>query len=372
MFAENIGIILFAIVSSLALLQAIYQYYVFGAFAFRKKQQTPANATPGVSVVIAARNEIENLKENLPLILQQDYPNFEVIVINDGSWDKTDELIADWKITEPRLKLVNIDEELKKTEGKKFALTLGFKAAAKEILLLTDADCKPISNQWIKTMVQPYANSQISMVIGYSPYERKNNLLNLFIRFETLLTAMQMFGFALRKNAFMGVGRNLSYRKSLFFEQKGFSTHLHIPYGDDDLFVQQAANKTNVAVCSDFQAFVKSKPKNTWNDWIWQKTRHLSVGRDYKSFPKFWLRWFSFTHFLFWVLLIPLFWLVPYWWVLTLIGSRWLLHLPVVFVCFKKLKQRALVPLFPIMDILYLFYSIFFGARATFVKQKKW
>jgi poly-beta-1,6-N-acetyl-D-glucosamine synthase len=356
----------------LLLWQVIFHYrYFYRLVKFKPKP--PAKNQSGVSVILCARNEKENLTKNLPLILEQDYPNFEVIVVDDASWDGTDEVLTIFKDKYPNLRIVTIMEHVKKGEGKKFALTLGIKTAQNNILLLTDADCKPVSDKWIQYMAAPYEDSQIEMVLGYSPYETRSNLLNLLIRAETSLTAMLYMSFALRKKPYMGVGRNLSYTKELFFRNKGFATHYHIPSGDDDLFVRDSSTKNNVAIAISPEARMVSRPKNTFIEWFRQKKRHLFVGKYYKPEIKRSLFSFTFSHFLFWILIaLTLIFIKPWWIGIGIVLLKWLATFPVVYMATRKIGYRFLAFFLPLLDIAYLFYGMFSGLVYLFSKKPKW
>jgi hypothetical protein len=250
---------------------------------------------------------------------------------------------------------------------------MGIKAAKHDILLLTDADCKPVSNQWIQYMTAPYDSPEIEMVLGYSPYEKRKNILNLLIRAETSLTAMLYMSFALNGKPYMGVGRNLSYRKELFFRNKGFATHYHIPSGDDDLFVRDAANAKNVAIVINPESRMISRPENTFQDWLRQKKRHLFVGKYYKPAIKRSLFGFTFSHFLFWVFVcLTLIFIQPWWIGLGLAGLKWLITWPVVLLASRKIGYIFLAYFLPLLDISYLFYSMFSGFVFLFSKKPKW
>lgn len=239
-----------------------------------------------VSVIICARNEAENLATFLPSVLEQDYPEYEVIVVNDCSDDNTyivlGELMA--KYTHLRVSSVNKDPQF--THSKKFAQFIGIKAAHNELLLFTDADCKPVSEKWIASMVSNFSAKK-SFVLGYGGYIQGKGLLNNYIRYDTLTIALQYTGMALRGIPYMGVGRNLAYRKSVFFESRGFSDHYHIASGDDDLFVNANANKSNTAVEIREEAHTRSLAPLTVKNWITQKQRHLSTAPYYKLRDKF-------------------------------------------------------------------------------------
>jgi poly-beta-1,6-N-acetyl-D-glucosamine synthase len=295
----------FLIVLALAFVIHIILYLnLFAKLAFYKRSGSEVSKLPSVSVIISSKNEDENLQSFLPLILDQDYPNYEVIVVNDQSVDDTKYILEAFEKEYKRLQVVTITEHINEHNGKKLPLTLGIKRAKNEILLLTDADCKPISTQWIKTMVRNF-NSDTDIVIGYSPYKKLNSLLNLFIQFDTFYTALQYFSFTLKKKPYMAVGRNLAYRRSFFFDHKGFSKHLTIPFGDDDLFVNDNATKENIAVELNPDSFVETMPEKNFADWLHQKRRHLISGHDYKSDDKKMLFWVWFSQVFFYLAIIP-------------------------------------------------------------------
>jgi biofilm PGA synthesis N-glycosyltransferase PgaC len=366
-------VLLIAIALLFAMWQLVFHYLYFLKLGKFVSKTPDPDFSPGVSVVICARNEKENLRKHLPAILSQSYPDFEVVVVNDASWDGSDEVLAHFKDQYPHLKIVEIGEEIKRIDGKKFPLTLGIKAASKDILLLTDADCKPVSNEWIAWMVAPYQDEKIEMVLGYSPYENKFSFLNLFIRAETSLTAMMYASLALSGKPYMGVGRNLSYKRELFFRHKGFASHHHIPAGDDDLFVRDAATPHNTAVVLNPKSRMLSLPKNKVKQWIQQKRRHLFVGRFYAPAIKRTLGAFALSHFLFWLSIVALFMFAPSAWIpASILLFRWLLQWPVVYIASQKLGYRLLALFMPFMDFAYLFYSLFGAVVFTFSKKPKW
>lgn len=250
---------------------------------YQPNNQDLAEVNFPVSVIICARNEAKNLKQYLPFVLTQKYPNFEVIVVNDCSSDDSEDVLRVFQEENSNLKVVKIEEHPRYKTAKKFAVTLGIKAANHEILVFTDADCQPVSENWLTLMASNYANPAIEIVLGYSPYQAKAGFLNKLIRYETFQTAINYFSFALIGMPYMGVGRNLSYKKSLFFKGKGFAAHMHIPSGDDDLFVNQNATLENVGLEFRPDSQVWSDPKLTWLSYWKQKLRHLGAGKFYKK-----------------------------------------------------------------------------------------
>ncbi len=284
--AETIILLLF-------LISFIIQFYfwvgVHSRHIFKRsaKKETAVHNTP-VSVIICAKNEAENLKKNLPLILDQEYEPFEVIVVNDCSEDNTETVLENFKKEYPRLRTTRINRDNKFTHGKKLALTLGIKAAKNEWVLLTDADCKPAGGEWINEMGKHFIEGK-SIVLGYGKYESKKGFLNRVIRLDTMFTAMQYLSSAMAGFPYMGVGRNLAYRRSLFFENKGFYSHLKLQSGDDDLFINEVANSKNTAVEYDPQAHTLSMPAETWREWVSQKQRHLTTCTNYRRSTKIFL-----------------------------------------------------------------------------------
>lgn len=283
--------------------QLVYILFVFSRTAlYRQPTPQPASATAPVTVVICARNELANLTELLPLLNNQNYPAFEVLVMDDRSTDGTDAFLEHDIIDLSHVRFIRIDKEHEHITAKKYALTIALKKAAYPTVLLTDADCRPDSPDWLAQMVAPLTNPDKAIVLGFSPYEHRPGFLNLLIRSETLFTAVQYFSLALAGRPYMGVGRNLAYRAKTFFDNRGFYTHKNVLGGDDDLFINEVATGRNTAICLAPDAFTWSKPKETWAEWRIQKRRHLNVGKYYKSGNKLRLGLLSGSHVLSWLL----------------------------------------------------------------------
>ena len=269
------------------IIQMFYYIYFYTGILSQEKKKRRAElpflqSAPSVSVIICAKNESENLREFLPAVLNQKYHDFEVIVVNDGSTDETEQLLVDLKRQYSNLYSTYVPEDVKVMSSKKLALTIGIKAAHNEIILLTDADCKPVSENWISLMVRNFTDKK-DFVLGYGAYEKKKGILGHLISYDTFFIALQYMGFAIRGVPYMGVGRNMAYRNKIFFDNRGFASILHLQSGDDDLFVNSNTNGINTRVETDCDSKTVSEPKETFSEWYYQKERHLSTSPFYKS-----------------------------------------------------------------------------------------
>ncbi|MDR1653356.1 MAG: glycosyltransferase [Prevotellaceae bacterium] len=286
-----------------------YARYLNGAKRYSKRVQKPdtefVTNQPPVSVIICAKNEEQNLKMFLPLVLSQQYADFEVIVIDDGSDDNTSYYLDSLKLSHPNLHSTFVPKSTKNLSTKKLGVSLGIKAAKNELLLLIDADCRPASDLWIAKMARNFT-SRTEIILGYGAYNEEDTLLNRIITFDTLFTALQYLGMAVARKAYMGVGRNLAYRKSTFYENGGFSPMLHLVSGDDDLFVNRAATRTNTRIEISPESITWSEPKHNFRDWMYQKIRHLSVSGNYKAKTKIQLLLEPFTRELFYAAFVVL------------------------------------------------------------------
>lgn len=299
------GLFLFWIFFGIGIfIQLVYFLVIFGRTAWfnsTPKSAKNQNSEEGVTVIVAAHNEFKNLKALLPKLFEQDYPKFEVLIVNDRSTDRTKRLLEDMMSVYPKLRSVTIIYTPDHVTPKKYALTLGIKVAKNDVILLTDADCIPKSNQWIKKMTAPVRENQKTFAIGFSGYEVKPSFLNKWIQFETMLTALFYFSFGFWKAPFMGVGRNLCYRKSFFMNVKAFRGIWHLQGGDDDLFVNQYATDKNAAIVLDPEANTISIPKESWQEYFIQKKRHMHAGKYYRGKDKQKIGLFSLSHALFWI-----------------------------------------------------------------------
>jgi glycosyltransferase involved in cell wall biosynthesis len=351
--------LLFIVFCSITLVQLVYYLWFFRRLAFYIAPTKDQSQQHPVSVIICARDEAARLVTHLPGTLVQTYPTtHEVIVVNHNSQDDTRFLLDEFKKTFKGLHIVNLEHEALGIPGKKYPLSMGIKESRHEIVLLTDADCMPASEFWMQKMQDGYSDG-IEVVLGYSPYKKGPGILNKLIRFDTFHTALQYFSYALAGQPYMGVGRNLSYKKAVFLRNKGFSAINHIPGGDDDLFINKVATNKNTAIVVDPETFMVSEPKKTFGEWFRQKTRHYSSAKFYKPRHKFLLSLYAASYFLFYpLLIISLFfdWRVT----LVLFGVRLIIQGIIFQKAMRRLGEDDLFPWWWLLDIwMFPYYVIF-------------
>ena len=354
--------IVFLIFCGAIFIQLLYVTVVHWRLLLTKADDQARPSEP-VSIIICARNEEDNLFSHLPKICEQDYPNFEVIVVIDQSVDDSHHIVKAYQKKYPHLKMIRLERNPHRKFGKKLPLTVGIKGAQYNKILLTDADCYPSSDQWIKMMMRNYTEGK-EVVLGYGPYQRKKGLLNKFIRFDTAQISVNYLGLAKSGRPYMGVGRNMTYDKSLFFEVDGFKKHYHIQSGDDDLFIQDVAKRKNVGIEMHPKSFVYSLPKESWSGWIKQKQRHFTTAGSYRLINKLFLGIFPMSMFLMWLCFVTL--LISYeWWliVLSLFLLRYSIYWLIDGLLLKKLGQKDLIWGFPLLELAhfvvmpFIFYS---------------
>jgi len=335
------------IVLSVLLISWIYQLYFYSRFlsvAIRRKRSEKkgklkyAEAFPPVSVIICGRDATDLLSRFLPEVLTQDYPDYEVIVVNDGANEETDTLLRELKKTNPHLKSTFVPSGTTNISTKKLALSLGIKAASHDWLVFTDADCLPESRYWLRTLARNFVPG-VEIVLGYGAYLTQKGMLNRMITYDTLFIALQYLGFARAGKPYMGVGRNLAYHKSVFFRNNGFSSNLHLPSGDDDLFVNRAANKSNTRIESSMNSITWSEPNTSLRAWLYQKQRHLSVSSHYSQKSKLWMLGEPLSRALFyisWLVAMTSFAIAQQWWMLSIPGAFFLLRFIVQMAVINK------------------------------------
>ncbi len=365
--------LVFVIFIATTILQLCYFYFIFSRFSFLKQVKIDKTNIP-ISLLICARNEEKNLVQFLPYILKQEYQDVEIILINDCSQDNTLKIMKSFQQQNPtKIKIVNVTEDKRKWGNKKYALSLGIKSATHNNLLFTDADCKPSSKQWISKMVRNFSKEK-EIILGYGAYRFiKGSWLNKLVRFETLMSALQYFSYSKIGLTYMGVGRNLAYTKSLFFNNNGFENHRHLKSGDDDLFVNQNATKENISLSFSKDSFTVSEPKTSFREWIRQKRRHVSTASHYKPIHQILLGIFYSSQLLFWSLAILLLafnfkWKI----ILGFVLLRLITQYIIINATAKKLDEKEITLWAPFLELFLILTQLFIFIKNLISKPTHW
>ena len=355
-----------------ASIQLLYVTIVFGRLAFYKEEEKKPQALPPISIIIAARNESDNLYENLPYILTQDYPEFEVIIVNNQSVDDSTWLLKALCLQHKNLRVVEIAKNKHLLPGKKLPITLGVKGAKYENMLFTDADCRPASNHWLRIMAGSFSEKK-EIVLGYAPYYKTKGIINKIIRYDTAFIGVSYLSMALVKLPYMGVGRNLAYSKKVFDTVRGFKSHYSLPSGDDDLFIQEAAVNENYTIQLSPDSFCFSMPATTWKSWIRQKTRHYTTSSRYNFIKKALLGIYPISLLMTWISFVILL-SNANWWIIGLIIFSILLIIKWLIQgkCLRKLNEKRFAMAFPLWDLAHALLMPIMYNFSDHKRYKKW
>jgi len=354
----------------LLLIQLIYFWGFFARLAFRKRKKPKAEKPP-VSVILVAHNQYNDLNNNLKYFLDQDYPAFEVVVVSDNSDDDSNDLLRGCALENSHLSIVELKQNLNWFKGRKFPLSIGIKSAKHEILLLSDIRYRPSTNGWIGSMVEAYA-PQTEIVLGYASFATPSKM-NLWYRFTAFYDGLFYLSMALSGVTFKGVGKNLSYLKSLFYREKGFSSHYVINSGDDELFVNKSATRSNVAVQTNPVSKTIRTKKISFFQWLTNERNKLAIRRHFKFGHKVAISLFNTSTFLFYFLLAFL--LISGYFFEFVIGAfalRFISQMTIFGIAQKKLSEKRLLLLSPFFELLHVLIDFFIWIVLLFSGKKKW
>jgi glycosyltransferase involved in cell wall biosynthesis len=353
----------------LALVQGWFWGIIFNPKLFYKECSltAPLASWPKVTVLLCAHNEAQHLPQVLPHFLSQDYPDYEVLVVDDASSDTTPQILEACAAQNPRLRWHRLSA--KQGLGKRPALRQGLSLAQGQVILLSDADCYPASPQWIEQMIR--AKGEKHLVLGFSPYTSVAGVLNRCVQVETLFTAIQYYSAAAWGHPYMGVGRNLLYDKSLIAGLNWQAQPQGLASGDDDLAVNALAKADNTALAWAASTKVWTSPPTTWKAWYRQKTRHLSTAIHYQKYQQVLLMSLAFSHTgLYFSALILLFlWPCTVFYVLPVLGLRQVLLAWVWGQWTRLLDQQKLKPFFWFFDFFIPFYHCIFAPTIFFKRR---
>lgn len=370
---NTVGFYFAIILGIIILFQILYYLIVYGRVAFFKENKLTTDEkqkyTPSVSVVMCVKDDAYNLEKKLPIILEQEYPNFEVVVVNDASKDETEYVLRVLQEIYPNLNVVNLYNNVNGFLGKKYPLSLGIKSAKNEIILLTESDTMPLNYNWITTMVKGFKQKK-DIVLGFTNFEQKPTFLNTLMHYENLTSAMNYLGNAMLNNPFMGQGRNMAYKREFFFETGGFISQYNISVGDDDLFINKNANSKNTSVIINKESINLSSPKEKREEWVIQKKKHFKSMSHFKLKDKIISTLMPFATLLIYVsVALSIVFQFPWQYAILLLVLKYTFQIIVYYKSSKTLATKQVAFLSPLLEVLFLFINTTIRFFTLFTKK---
>ncbi len=371
----NIPLVCVVGLGVVTLLLLLYYFALYGRFVFRKeKKPVPVDDLPPVSVVLTAHDESHLLIKSLPVLLSQDYPNYEVVVVNDNSIDETADLVNEFKNNYPNLHYVDLTSSISNIRGRKFPLALGIKAAKNEIVVLTDASSIPASPYWLQHIAGRFTR-KTRVVFGGVSVVRKSGFLNELMRYDAVRNMVIAFSYTLAGMPVMANGRNLAYTRSLFLKNKEkFVSQPRMPYGDDDIFMNQVATSTSCDVAPDADALV-SQTGLTPSRWLQQKKASFVTRSYYTTGSRLLLKLYNLLALLFYAALVCVIVFCLRDFVLLGVGIGIAVlkiaaqHFVFGKAC-KKINEKGLTPFLLFYDMVFAFLNPFLNFLSKFEKRK--
>lgn len=304
MFDDTISLVVFVLFAAITFIELLYYYLLYARFAFRRTPAMPEIGldAPPVSVIMVVKDAAAALLKTLPRLLNQHYPNFELVIVNDNSKDDTQLLLLEYQQQYPNIHVVNLDSAVTSIRGNKYAMSIGIRCAKYENLVFTDAECAPTSVHWLEHVAGQFSDNT-HIVLGYSTYQKRNNPFNRLLHFDTMVAAMQYFSLALAHSTYRGDHKNIGFSKTLFYKQKGFAAHNHLVYGDEDIFISKASNQKNTAIVYSPESFTVLQRSAYYNYWCHHK-EGLLFTRKYNTVKnRFLLNAYGIVNLLFYIAL---------------------------------------------------------------------
>ncbi|WP_026777388.1 glycosyltransferase [Polaribacter sp. Hel_I_88] len=351
-------------------IQILY-YLIFSSFLFKQKKKANNTEKVPVSLIVFAKNSATNLQQNLPNYLAQDYPEFEIVLIDNASSDDTEDVIESFVAKHKNIKVVSVENNEAFWNNKKYALTLGIKAAKYDHLLFSNINSSPINEHWVTEMSKKFTLKK-TIILGYEKYKKENSIKNLFIRFHRLLKAIQCFAFAKQGSPFMAFGNNLAYKKTEFFKVNGFIKHIKIKFAEDDLFIKDAATKENISYAISKNSFVETDAPKSFNDWFQEQRLLSSIEEHFKFKNQFFLNLFFISKLLFYVLGAILFFLYPWQIILGIVLGYFLVQYIIIGLSAKKLQEPQIIFFLPLLEISLLLIQISIFIANLISKPNHW
>ncbi|MDR2408404.1 MAG: glycosyltransferase [Bacteroidales bacterium] len=374
---DNLLLVLGGVLLGCLLVQLLFYWVIFSRFAFNRLSKRDGNGCPGVSVVICVKNDCSYLEQFLPFILTQDYPDYEVIIVNDNSNDDTEHILREMQQSHKHLHVISIATQTQKENDNKLALAVGIRSAKNDLILMTNANCQPRSSSWIRELAACSTDKK-TIVLGYRTYNHRKGLLNILVRFDGLYTALQYFSFTLTAFPYMGTKSNMLYSKEMFLQNNDYLLAYKMDAGENDLFISKMMNKHNTTISYSYPSqVIAAFHYQSFFDWINRKKKHVRAMKYAKQTSKFFLHLYWYTGLLFYILLVVTLLLSAnvVWGIGFLLGvyfirlfSQWLIFAKAC----NKLNEKQLIKYIPLMDIFFMFLIPLINVLTSFQKQSKW
>jgi len=344
----------------------------------RRHKVVYSDALPSVSIIVVTRNADRHLRDYLPSLLEQEYPDYEVILVDEGSWDETEDIVREYQKTYgDRLYYTRLPKDSRVVSTKKLGITVGAKAAHKDVLLLTEPATRPFSMYWVERMVRNFITGT-EFVLGLDVYNDNGRFFQHMFAYDTLLKNIKSLGFALIGKPYSGSGRNMAYLKDTFFNNNGFAGLLHTIDGDDSLLVNNHATCINTRVESTMAGHTLNMDSLLYKEWRYVKMREMHTEHEFNTQSKVYefaepiARFFLITFSLLSIILLPI--MRPSWWIagLSVMASALVLQYVWRISVINRIIKGFNQPTFWFAPLVYdIYLPIAKGLIFLFVRFKK-
>lgn len=376
MFDATLSLVIVVVFALITFIELLYYYVLYARFAFRKRQPAPEVTldSPPVSVILVVKDAAAVLLKTLPRLLNQHYPHFELVIVNDNSKDDTKLLLLEYQQQYDNIHIVNLDSAVTSIRGNKYALSIGIRCAKYENMIFTDAECAPSSVHWLEHMASQFSDTQ-HIVLGYSTYMKRNNPINRMLHFDTMLSALQYFSLALVHSTYRGDHKNIGYTKTLFYKQRGFASHNHLVYGDEDIFISKAASRKNTAVVYDPDSYTVLQRQAYYKYWVHHKEGLYYTRKHNTAKNRFFLNFYGILNPLFYLALVLAI-LATYNQIvmLAIVLGITLVRIISLYLVFgfaaKRLNEKQTIPALLFYDLLFAFLNPIYFVSAHLHHQR--
>lgn len=362
--------ILFYLFITIVVIQILYHLFVFGSLNLNKKQTHKPHATP-VSLIVYIENNQEQLKNFLPALKNQIHPTFEIILVNNASYDESLEILKEFTQTTPNTRIVNVENNESFWGNKRYALTLGIKVAKYDHLLFCEPEAVPDSAMWINNMTSKFTNSK-SIVLGHQRIlPIKNSFWNKLTRFNNASWAAYNFSFASLGKPLYGNNQNLAYKKEEFYKVNGFINQMNQYRGEDYYFTNTIASSKNTDTSLAKTSFTASQTKPGFDSWIKELKTQSNLFSKLKFTTKIKVYLYSITKVPYFILMTVLLSYLYNWEiVLALFLARSLIVLLYSHKFLKHFQEKDLSLWFPVLEFIHTFTTSILFIKNSLAAKK--